>query len=130
MNIGDVAKRTGVKAKTIRYYEDIGFLKPKRTENGYREFDEADLHKLVFIGRARHLGFSIESCRALLALYEDKNRTSAEVKQLAQAHLNAIDEKLVLLQEMHSTLSRLISACAGDDRPDCPIMNELKIDLR
>lgn len=127
MNIGEVAVRSGVPAKTIRYYEEIGFLKPKRTENGYREFDETEMHKLIFIGRARHLGFTIESCRALLALYEDHNRASADVKSLAQQHLTEIDEKIASLQDMRNTLSHLINECAGDHRPDCPILKDLSI---
>ena len=82
MNIGQVAERTNLPAKTIRYYEDIGLVKPMRTDNGYRAFRDTDLHKLTFLGRARALGFSIEDCRALLALYEDQSRASADVKTL------------------------------------------------
>ena len=125
MNIGDVSTRSGLPAKTIRYYEDIGLIKPHRSENGYRCFAEADLHKLAFLGRARALGFTIEDCRTLLALYEDESRASADVKQLALQHLGQIDQKLAQLQDMRATLSRLVSACAGDDRPDCPILSDL-----
>ena len=84
MNIGDVAKRIGLPVKTIRYYEDIGLIRPLRDTNGYRVFQETDMHKLAFLGRARTLGFTIEDCRTLLALYEDETRASADVKQLAQ----------------------------------------------
>ena len=125
MNIGDVARLSGLPAKTIRYYEEIGLIDPGRTPNGYRRFDEADLHKLAFLGRARSLGFSIEDCRTLMTLYEDRSRTSFEVKQVAREHLTRIDQKLGELQEMHNTLSHLIDRCAGDDRPDCPILADL-----
>lgn len=125
MNIGNVAERSGLPAKTIRYYEDIGLIHPKRSENGYRSFDENDLHRLAFLGRARALGFSIEDCRGLLALYEDRDRASAEVKAIASEHLERIDRKLEELTEMRATLSDLVHKCAGDARPDCPILADL-----
>ena len=125
MNIGKIAERTGLPAKTIRYYEDIGLVHPMRDPNGYRAFRESDFHKLAFLGRARALGFTIEDCRTLLALYEDESRASGDVKKLAQQHLEQIDGKLAQLQEMRATLARLVSACAGDDRPDCPILSDL-----
>ncbi len=125
MNIGDVASRTGLPAKTIRYYEDIGLVKPLRSENGYRRFRDSDLHKLSFLGRARSLGFSIEDCRTLVALYEDHSRASADVKRIARQNLEKIEEKIAELQTMHDTLSHLVSACHGDDRPDCPILSDL-----
>jgi Cu(I)-responsive transcriptional regulator len=125
MNISDVAKRSGLPAKTIRYYEDIGFIRPKRLPNGYRDFEEAELHKLAFIGRARSLGFPIEDCRILLELYDDKSRASADVKKVAQQNLKEIDAKIADLQAMHATLSHLVEECAGDDRPDCPILENL-----
>lgn len=125
MNIGDVARKSGLPAKTIRYYEDIGLLRPARDANGYRRFAETDLHKLAFLGRARSLGFSIEDCRTLLALYEDKGRASADVKSIARQHLTVIENKLAELTAMHDTLSDLVKSCAGDDRPDCPILSDL-----
>ncbi|WP_425040625.1 Cu(I)-responsive transcriptional regulator [Primorskyibacter sp. S187A] len=125
MNIGEAAARSGLPAKTIRYYEDIGLVVPSRGANGYRAFVEHDIHKLAFLGRARALGFSVEDCRHLLALYEDQGRESAQVKQLAQAHLAEIDDKIVQLQSMRDTLAHLIEACHGDARPDCPILNDL-----
>ncbi|MGC8202036.1 Cu(I)-responsive transcriptional regulator [Aliiroseovarius sp. PTFE2010] len=125
MNIGDVAKRTGVPAKTIRYYEDIGLITPARGDNGYRRFGNADLHRLAFLGRARGLGFSIEDCRALLALYNDQDRASADVKVIAQGHLARIEAKIAELQAMHETLGELVRCCSGDDRPDCPILSDL-----
>ena len=122
MNIGEVARRAGLPPKTIRYYEDIGLIRPDRRDNGYRDFGETHLHKLAFIGRARALGFTIDECRTLLALYEDEGRESAEVKALAQDHLARIDAKIAELQDMRATLAHLVRACAGDDRPDCPIL--------
>ena len=125
MNIGEVAEAAGLPPKTIRYYEDIGLITPLRADNGYRRFTEAHLHKLAFIARARGLGFSIEQCRTLLALYEDRGRASADVKKLAETHLAEIDAKMAELAEMRSTLGDLIHACAGDHRPDCPILSGL-----
>jgi Cu(I)-responsive transcriptional regulator len=125
MNIGDVAQLSGLPAKTIRYYEEIGLIEPLRAANGYRSFRESDLHKLAFLGRARSLGFAIEDCRTLLALYRDRDRSSADVKQVARSHLDCIDRKIEGLTEMRKTLAHLIDACAGDDRPDCPILADL-----
>jgi Cu(I)-responsive transcriptional regulator len=127
MNIGEIATRCGLPAKTIRYYEEIGLIKPLRDTNGYRAFRQQDLHKLTFLGRARALGFSIEDCRNLLALYEDQNRSSADVKSIARGHLTKIEQKIADLVDMQSTLTHLIGACAGDNRPDCPILNSLDV---
>lgn len=125
MNIGEVSERAGLPAKTIRYYEDIGLVRPLRSKNGYRAFRDSDIHKLAFLGRARTLGFSIEDCRTLLDLYEDETRESAQVKAVAQEHLAAIDEKIAQLRSMRDTLSQLVDACRGDHRPDCPILSDL-----
>jgi Cu(I)-responsive transcriptional regulator len=125
MNIAEVASRAGLPPKTIRYYEEIGLIRPRRQANGYRAFAEADLHKLAFLGRARSLGFSIDECRTLMALYEDRSRASADVKAVAQAHLSAIDAKIAELQAMRGTLATLVAHCAGDHRPDCPILADL-----
>ncbi|KZD03063.1 Cu(I)-responsive transcriptional regulator [Oceanibaculum pacificum] len=125
MNIGDVSERSGLPAKTIRYYEDIGLVRPSRSENGYREFGSQDLHKLAFLARARSLGFTIEECRTLLSLYEDRQRSSSDVKRLAEKHLTRIDQKIVELQALSATLRDLVVRCQGDDRPECPIMNDL-----
>lgn len=116
---------SGLPTKTIRYYEDIGLVCPARRANGYREFAVADVHKLAFLARARSLGFSIEDCRALLALYGDRERASADVKRVAEEHLANVDRKLRELQAMHATLFDLIQHCSGDDRPDCPILEDL-----
>ena len=125
MNIGDVSARSGLPAKTIRYYEDIGLVSPLRDTNGYRAFRRKELHKLAFLGRARSLGFTIEDCRALLALYEDETRASADVKRIANEHLEKIETKIAGLEAMRDTLSHLIEECAGDHRPDCPILDDL-----
>lgn len=125
MNISEVAERTGLPAKTIRYYEEIGLIQPARGANGYRKFAERDMHKLAFIGRARHLDFSIDDCRNLLALWEDRERSSADVRRIAKNHLVQIEEKLKQLQEMRATLATLVDCCAGDNRPDCPILEDL-----
>ena len=125
MNIGDVAKLTGLRAKTIRYYEDIGLVKPLRDTNDYRVFRDSDLHNLTFLARARALGFTINDCRALLALYGDETRASADVKKITNKHLEEIEAKIVDLQAMHATLTHLATECAGDHRPDCPILEGL-----
>lgn len=125
MNIGDVSTQTGLPPKTIRYYEDIGLVVPGRSDNGYRQFREQDLHKLTFLGRARALGFTIEDCRTLMALYEDETRASSDVKRVAKSHLAKIEAKIADLQAMRDTLTHLVDCCAGDDRPDCPILQDL-----
>ena len=125
MNIGEVAERTGMPAKTIRYYEEIGLVTPRRGENGYRSFGAKEVHKLAFLGRARSLGFSIAECRTLLALYEDRARSSGDVKRVAVDHLRRIDEKIRELQGMRGLLAQLVENCHGDQRPDCPIIDEL-----
>jgi Cu(I)-responsive transcriptional regulator len=125
MNIKQVAQISRLPAKTIRFYEDIGLVTPGRAPNGYRRFTERDLHKLAFIGRARGLGFTVEDCRTLLSLYEDRGRASAEVKQIAESHLLRIEAKIVELDAMKRTLVELVSSCRGDHRPDCPILEDL-----
>ncbi|MEJ6402793.1 Cu(I)-responsive transcriptional regulator [Yoonia sp. 2307UL14-13] len=126
MNIGDTAARTGLPAKTIRYYEDIGLVVPRRSANGYRVFRDADAHKLTFLARARQLGFSIKDCRNLLALWEDQTRASAEVRAIAKDHLSEIDDKIAGLMAVRDTLADLVDRCAGDARPDCPILKGLE----
>ena len=125
VNIKEVAEVSRLPAKTIRFYEDIGLVKPGRATNGYRRFTERDLHKLAFIGRARSLGFTVEDCRTLLSLYEDRDRASAEVKQIAEDHLSRIEAKIVALDAMKRTLRDLVRSCRGDQRPDCPILEDL-----
>ncbi len=125
MNIGQAALASGLPAKTIRYYEEIGLVEPARRGNGYRAYSGAHLHNLRFLARARSLGFSIQECRRLLSLYDDGNRASADVKILAQAHIASIEEKITQLDGMKATLTGLVAACHGDDRPDCPILDDL-----
>ncbi len=125
MNIRDAAGKSGLPAKTIRYYESIGLLRLSRDQNGYRHFTDSDIHKLTFLGRARTLGFTIEDCRALLSLYEDQSRASADVKDIASRHLTLITEKIAALETMRATLTHLVAECHGDNRPDCPILADL-----
>ncbi|MCF2871067.1 Cu(I)-responsive transcriptional regulator [Octadecabacter sp. G9-8] len=126
MNIKDAAQRVGLPAKTIRYYEEIGLVTPDRATNGYRDFSDAHLHKLAFLAHARGLGFSIEDCRSLLALWEDQDRASGDVRAIATQHLAAIEAKIAGLEDMRATLADLVNACAGDARPDCPIIERLQ----
>lgn len=125
MNIGEAADMTGLPAKTIRYYEDIGLIRPARAANGYRDYDDKDVHRLAFIQRSRSLGFTIDECRSLLSLYEDKERASSDVKALAIDKIREIDRKLLELKSLRGTLKTLADNCHGDDRPDCPIINEI-----
>ncbi len=125
MNVSQAAHRSGLPAKTIRYYEEVGLIQPGRAGNGYRDYSPEDVHSLAFLRRARGLGFSIEECRQLMALYRDKSRASADVREIAVAHVAAIDDKIAELQSMRRTLDMLVHACNGDDRPDCPILDDM-----
>ena len=126
MRIGEAAERSGITAKAIRYYEQIGLIHPPaRADSNYRAYSERDVHILKFIERARGLGFTLAECRVLLALYEDRTRASADVKAIALKHLDDIDAKIRELQSMRRTIERLANACHGNDRPDCPILDEL-----
>ncbi|SOE17215.1 Cu(I)-responsive transcriptional regulator [Hoeflea halophila] len=125
MNIGEAADATSLPVKTIRYYEDIGLIKPVRAANGYRDYSSSDVHRLAFIQRSRSLGFSIDECRSLLSLYEDKARASSDVKALALEKIVEIDRKLKELKSLRNTLRTLADHCHGDDRPDCPIIDEI-----
>ena len=126
MNIGEASAKSGVPAKTIRYYEDISLISaPERGANGYRDYSEDDVHMLRFVAHARGLGFTVAQCRDLLALYKDRDRNSADVKQIAEDHISEIDRKIGELQSMRATLDRLARKCHGDERPDCPILDEL-----
>ena len=125
MNIGEASERSGLPAKTIRYYEDISLVAPDRAENGYRDYSSSDVHRLRFLHRARNLGFSIDECRLLLSHYSDRNRASADVKAVAEQKLSEIDAKIAELQSLKSALQPLVDCCHGDDRPDCPILDDL-----
>ncbi len=125
MNIGMASGRSGLPSKTIRYYEDIGLVRPARTDKGYREYSVTDIHKLRFLQRSRSLGFSIEECRQLLSLYQDRDRDSADVKAIAEAKAAEIERKIAELAGLRHVLHHLVEHCQGDDRPDCPIIDEL-----
>lgn len=124
MNIGTVATRSGVPAKTIRYYESVGLIPPaRRASNGYRHYTEMDIQTLQFIQRARGLGFSVEEVANLLDLWRNKERTSAEVRTVAQRHLTRTEEKIRELESICRVLEDLIRHCHGDNRPECPILD-------
>lgn len=126
MNIGQTARATGVSAKMIRYYESIGLLAPAaRTEGNYRSFGEQDLNELRFIRRARGLGFSVKEIAQLLSLWRDRGRPSREVKALALRHVADLEARIAEMQAMAATLRHLADACAGDERPHCPILEDL-----
>ena len=125
MNIGEASKSTGLSAKMIRYYEEVGLLKPARTDAGYRRYGQHDLHTLGFLRRARDLGFSVDQMRELLALWTDSGRASADVKAVAQRHIGELERKATALKQMADTLRHLAQHCHGDQRPDCPIIDEL-----
>ena len=127
MKIGKASQATGVSAKMIRYYESVGLIRPsERTESNYRDFSERDLNDLSFIRRARSLGFSVEEITRLLSLWRDRNRPSREVKALAEKHVADLDARISEMQAMADTLRNLSDCCAGDDRPDCPILSDLE----
>ncbi len=126
MNIGQAAAASGISAKMIRYYESIGLISPAgRTDAGYRIYSDHDLHTLRFIRRARDLGFSVEVMRDLLALWRDRDRASADVKRIALEHVAELERKAAALRQMADTLHHLAAHCHGDERPDCPIIDEL-----
>ncbi len=126
MNISAAAKISRLPVKTVRYYADIGLVEaPHRTDAGYRIYDDSSIRKLVFIRRSREFGFSIDECRELLGLYQDQERTSANVKQMASKRLAEIEQKQRELQSLHDELSHLVKTCRGDHRPDCPIIDYL-----
>ena len=126
VNISKAAELSGLPAKTIRYYEDIGLMQPaQRSGNGYRDYDVQDVHVLRFLQRARGLGFSVAECRELLALYQDRQRASADVKAIALRRIDDIDRKMRELDGLKGALSELAEKCHGDARPECPILDGL-----
>lgn len=125
-NIGEAAKASGVSAKMIRHYESIGLIgEAKRTDAGYRVYTQQDVQVLQFIHRARALGFSLEQIGNLLALWQDKQRASADVRALARQHIEELNRKIAEMESMRRTLERLASSCHGDQRSDCPILDDL-----
>lgn len=130
MNIGQASKASGVSAKMIRYYEQTALIPAAdRKASGYRDYSDTDVHMLRFIRRARDLGFSVAEIGNLLGLWRDETRQSAEVKRLAQGHIDELERKIKGLQDMSNTLQVLVKACRGDDRPHCPILNSFETDM-
>ena len=125
-NIGEAARRSGVSAKMVRHYESLGLLPSvHRTDAGYRQYGDAEVHTLRFIRRARDLGFSMHEIEQLLHLWQDRRRSSAEVRRIASRHVEELSRKLAEMEAMRRTLQHLVHCCRGDDRPDCPILDEL-----
>lgn len=126
MNIGEAARASGINAKMIRYYESVGLVGPThRSDNGYRVYSDSEVHMLRFIKRARDLGFSMTRIEQLVRLWRDQHRSSAEVKRVAQEHIDELQQKINELEGMKRTLEHLASHCHGDHRPDCPIIDDL-----
>ena len=126
MNIGQASEKSGVSAKMIRYYEQIGLITPPlRTDSNSRVYGPDEVHVLRFIKRARTLGFSVEETATLLGLWQDRSRASGEVRDIASSHIAALETKIDELQGMVKTLKHLVHCCAGDNRPDCPILDDL-----
>ena len=125
-NIGEAARLSGISAKMVRHYESLGLLPAiARTDAGYRQYTDKEVHTLRFIRRARDLGFSIAEIGELLKLWQNQRRSSANVKRIAQAHVAALEAKMAEMAAMRKTLQHLVHCCGGDDRPDCPILDEL-----
>ena len=123
---GVAAQRAGVSPRMLRHYEALGLLPPvARTDSGYRQYAEADVHALRFIRRARDLGFSMAEIATLLGLWQDKARASSQVKSIAQAHIDDLNQRIADMQAMQRSLQSLVQCCHGDDRPDCPILDNL-----
>jgi Cu(I)-responsive transcriptional regulator len=126
MNIGEASNQSAVSAKMIRHYESLGLLpKVDRTDAGYRQYDEAAIHTLRFIRRARDLGFAVKEIETLLALWRNRRRASAQVKKIALEHADDLQRRIDAMQAMQRTLQHLAGCCHGDDRPDCPILDDL-----
>lgn len=126
MNIGEAAHRSGVSAKMVRHYESLGLLPPvARTDSGYRQYGDNEVHVLRFIKRARELGFSMAQIAELVGLWRNRRRSSATVRRIAQKHADELAERIKAMREMQRTLQHLIHCCHGDDRPECPILDDL-----
>lgn len=126
MNIGEAASTSGVSAKMIRHYEALGLLPvARRTESGYRQYEQADVHTLRFIRHSRDLGFSLSEIAELVSLWQNRRRPSRQVKALAEAHIRELEQKAAEILAMKSALEHLVHCCHGDDRPECPILDGL-----
>ena len=126
LSIGEAARSAGISARMVRHYESLGLLATvARTDSGYRQYTDADVHTLHFIRRSRDLGFSMEEIATLLALWHDRSRASSQVKRIAQAHIEDLSERIAQMQAMQRSLQTLVSCCKGNDRPDCPILDDL-----
>jgi Cu(I)-responsive transcriptional regulator len=124
--IGEAAQRSGVSARMVRHYEGLGLLPAvARTESGYRQYGEADIHTLRFIKRSRDLGFSMEEIAELVGLWNNRRRASSSVKRIAEKHLDELEQRIADMQSMRNTLAHLVHCCHGDARPDCPILDDL-----
>jgi MerR family copper efflux transcriptional regulator len=124
--IGEASHRSGVSARMVRHYEGLGLLPAvARTESGYRQYSDADVHSLRFIKRARDLGFSMDEIGELVGLWQNRRRASASVKRIAQQHLAELEQRIADMQAMRNTLAHLVHCCHGDARPDCPILEDL-----
>ena len=124
--IGTAARRAGISARMVRHYESLGLLSGvARTDSGYRQYTEADVHTLHFIRRSRDLGFSMEEIAELLGLWRNRRRASSQVKRIAQAHIDDLSDRIAQMQAMQRSLQTLVSCCQGNDRPDCPILDDL-----
>lgn len=126
VNIGEAARLSGVSAKMLRHYESLGLLpRVTRTDSGYRQYSEAEVHTLRFIKRSRELGFSMDEIAELLGLWQNRRRASASVRRIAQKHAQELAQRIEAMQAMQRTLQHLIHCCHGDERPDCPILDDL-----
>ncbi|CAN7150415.1 Cu(I)-responsive transcriptional regulator [Acidovorax sp. LjRoot194] len=126
LTIGEAARSAGISARMVRHYESLGLLAAvARTDSGYRQYTQADVHTLHFIRRSRDLGFSMEEIAELLALWHDRSRASSQVKRIAQSHIDDLSERIASMQAMQRSLQTLVSCCKGNERPDCPILDDL-----
>ena len=126
MNIGEAARQSGVSTKMVRHYESLGLLpQVQRSDNGYRQYSDAEVHTLRFIKRSRELGFSMAEIAELVSLWQNRRRASASVRRIAQKHANELAQRIAAMQAMQHTLAKLVHCCQGNDRPDCPILDDL-----
>lgn len=126
LSIGEAARSVGISPRMVRHYESLGLIAGvARTDSGYRQYTEADLHTLHFIRRSRDLGFSMEEIAELLALWHDRSRASSQVKRIAQQHIDDLSQRIAAMQAMQRSLTTLVGCCHGDERPDCPILDDL-----